>query len=526
MSFLEIDRLSVAINGETILEEVGLAIAPGERVALVGESGSGKSMTAFSIMGLLPRFAERSGRILFRSQDLTAMDDRALCRLRGAEIGMVFQEPATALNPALRIGDQVAEAFRLHGRDARAENVLAVLARVGLDPADVPPTRYPHQLSGGQRQRVGIAMAIACGPKLLIADEPTTALDVTTQSRILQLLDRLIAEEDMSLLLITHDLGVVAQMAERCLVMDRGRVIEQKSTAELFQEPDMPRTKALFDALPGRTFREDARPQEASPALAASAVAYSYPGERRGLWRRERRFAVDHVSLQVEPGHCLGLVGSSGCGKSTLARLLVGLNVPEKGRITLKGSDLVAELAASTKRVRAALQMVFQDPYGSLDPRHLAGRIVTEPLRLRPELWADRLTLCGQMLEAVGLQPGDAAKYPHEFSGGQRQRIAIARALITSPQVLIADEAVSALDVTVQAQILRLLITLQRDFDLAMIFISHNLAVVHDIAHEVAVMADGRIVEQAPTERLFREPNHEVTAELLAAVPSYRPRFR
>jgi peptide/nickel transport system ATP-binding protein len=521
MSLLQITNLTVAINGTPILHDVSLRIEAGEVVAITGESGSGKSMTALAVMRLLPDGSDTTGQITLDGQDITALTEAQMCTLRGNTVGMVFQEPMTALNPVQTIGAQVAETVRLHRPDldpvARAAKVLT---RVGLPPDKVPMTRYPHALSGGQRQRVVIAIAIACGPRLLVADEPTTALDVTTQAQILDLLKQLAAEDGMGLMMITHDLAVVAQMADRIAVMQRGHVVEAGDTPALLAAPQHPYTQALFAAathhvtLPATT--------EQAPLLRVQNVVRDYPLARTRLFTAPGSMrAVDTVSFDIPKGARIGLVGESGCGKSTLTRAILGLEPVQSGTITLDGAP-VFSAGRPNLAVRRRMQVVFQDPYGSFDPRHRVARLITEPFYLLetqpgPSERADRVA---EALTAVGLSPDDAQKYPHQFSGGQRQRIAIARALIIRPELIVFDEAVSALDVSVRAQILDLIAELCGQYDLTYLFISHDLSVVRTITDRVLVMQSGKIVEEGATEAVFANPQHPYTRSLIEAAPT------
>ena len=528
--FFAVERLDIDIHGKRILKGVSLEIGRGEIFGLVGESGSGKSMTALAAMQLLPHGAEARGRILLDGADVLSVSEAAMCRLRGRRIGMVFQEPMTALNPVKTIGEQIAEGLVLHMRMTRAtamERVRALLDRVGLARARVTPERFPHQLSGGQRQRVVIAMAIACRPDLLIADEPTTALDVTIQAQILALIREIVEAEKMGCLLISHDLAVVAEMADRVAIMKDGEIVESGRTAALFANLTHPYSKALMAAsnhVPKRAKGPAHSPANhgLQPILSVRELVRAYPQPRANLFRRNPPVvAVNRVSFDIRPGQSVGLVGESGCGKSTLARALLGLEAPDGGAISVLGQDPHSARGATREAVHRAVQVVFQDPYGSFNPRHRIGRVVAEPLYLlRGEIDAReaRERVAAALIE-VGLTEADMTKYPHEFSGGQRQRIAIARALVTKPKLIIADEPVSALDVSIRAQILDLFADLRARHGLAYLFISHDLSVVRAITDDVMVMNGGQIVERGRTARVFDHPRHPYTRLLVAAAP-------
>jgi peptide/nickel transport system ATP-binding protein len=514
---IAIDRLSLDIHGSPILRDVSLDIAPGEVLGLVGESGSGKSMTALAVMGLLPQGARATGTIRLDGVDLLTQSEAQLCAIRGNRIGMIFQEPMTALNPVKTIGDQVAETLIIHGKANRAEAQRIArdrLDRVGL--SQITRDRYPHELSGGQRQRVCIAAAIALNPRLLIADEPTTALDVTTQAQILALLQSLVADEGLSLLLITHDLAVVADMAKRIGVMQSGQIVDMGPTAHVLSERRHPYTAALFAASSHRPNRTINPTPE--PLLRVDRVTRSYRAPRRGLGRGPEVAAVNDVSFTLHKGESLGLVGESGCGKSTLTRAILGLDPVQGGDIQIFGQSIAPYMPPA---LRAGIQVVFQDPYGSFNPRWRVEKIVAEPFHLlanAPQGRARRDRVA-EALSAVRLSPDDMMKYPHAFSGGQRQRIAIARALITRPKILVLDEAVSALDVSVRARILDLLAALQGELGLSYLFISHDLTVVRAITDRVLVMQAGKIVEQGPTATVFDAPQHPYTRQLITAAP-------
>jgi len=515
------EHLFLEINGTPILRDVSFSLPQGRVLGIVGESGSGKSMTALSLMRLLPRGATSRGRLSLGDTDLSALSEPQMCGLRGRRIAMIFQEPMTALNPVQSIGDQVAEALIIHGMAGRSEARAAAkdrLARVGLAPDRFPLSRYPHELSGGQRQRVCIALAIALRPEVLIADEPTTALDVTTQARILDLLRDLVATEGMAMILISHDLAVVAQMANQIAVMKSGEIVEHGAAADVLAHRRHPYTRALFAAsshAPERT-SEGGGP----PLLEVRDVVRSYAGRRSGLFGpRERLIAVDGVRFTLKAGESLGLVGESGCGKSTLSRAILGLDPVDHGEIRLAGTPVGPDMAPE---LRQRMQVVFQDPYGSFNPRHRVAKLLAEPWHLtgQPKDASERLVTA---LEEVGLSASDLEKFPHEFSGGQRQRLAIARALIARPDLIVLDEAVSALDVSVRATVLDLLVALQRRHGLSYLFISHDLTVVRAVTDRVLVMQAGQVVESGPTQQVFATPHHAYTRQLIDAAPVLPP---
>ncbi len=542
MPLLRVDGLRVEIDGRPVLRDLSFELAAGEVLGLVGESGSGKSMTALALARLLPRRAATTGRVVLAGTDLATLDERQLCAVRGRDVSLVFQEPATALNPLHTIGDQVAETVRVHRRVRRSDALAIaarVLERVGLPPDRVPLERYPHELSGGQRQRVAIALAVALTPKLLIADEPTTALDVTTQARRLELLRDLAREKGMALVLISHDLAVVATLADRIAILRDGRVVEQGTAVQVLRRPAEPYTRELLrNSVPAEALRSDARIDVAGAANARHSAAAPRDGGARALLTAEdvvREYAprsarrgtpplraVDGVSLAIAPGERVGLVGESGSGKSTLVRTLLGLDEPTAGRVLVDGAALHEARGAEQRRLRRLLQIVFQDPYASLNPRHRIERIVAEPLYLldAPPPAAVRRRLVERLLEDVGLEAAHADRYPHAFSGGQRQRIAIARALAIEPRLVVLDEAVSALDATLRTQVLDLLERLRERRGLAYLFVSHDLEVVRAVTDRVLVMQHGRIVEQGPTARVLDAPEHPYTRTLVAASPS------
>jgi peptide/nickel transport system ATP-binding protein len=531
-ALLRVDRLGVEIDGRPVLRDITFDLAPAEVLGLVGESGSGKSMTALALAQLLPRNAVTTGRVLLEGRDLAALDEASLCAIRGRDVSLVFQEPATALNPLHTIGDQVAETVRIHRRVPRTEALAVaarVLERVGLPPDRVPLDRFPHELSGGQRQRVAIALAVALTPKLLVADEPTTALDVTTQARILDLLRDLARETGMALVLVSHDLAVVATLADRIAILKDGAIVEHGAAAQVLRRPAEPYTRELLrNAVPSAALAAERGTADAvapsgggPPLLAAHEVTREYAprGGRRGTPPLR---AVGGVSLAIAAGERVGLVGESGSGKSTLVRTLLGLDEPSAGRVLVDGVALHDARGQEQRRLRRLLQIVFQDPYGSLNPRHRVERIVAEPLHLldTPPSADERRRLVERLLDDVGLEAAHADRYPHEFSGGQRQRIAIARALAVEPRLVVLDEAVSALDATLRTQVLALLERLRVRRGLAYLFVSHDLEVVRAVTDRVLVMQHGRIVEQGPTARVLDAPVHAYTRTLVAASPS------
>jgi len=499
---------------------VDMAVGAGETVAVVGESGSGKSQIMMACMGLLAANGRAEGSVTYRETELLGLPPRALNRFRGDKISMIFQEPMTSLDPLYRIERQIAEPLIHHRGLTRAQarpRVLELLELVGIPDAKARMSAYPHELSGGQRQRVMIAMALANEPDILIADEPTTALDVTIQAQILELLARLQERFGMAILFITHDLGIVRRFADRVYVMNEGRVVECGPTAEIFARPQEAYTKTLLAAEPEG--RKEPVPTDTPTLLEGDDIEVTF-ATKSGLFGRRRSAlkAVDRVSLRLRRGQTIGIVGESGSGKSTLGRALLRL-LPSAGRIRFSGDDIQGWDRRRLRPLRRELQVVFQDPYGSLSPRLTVGQIVTEGLLVHePGLSAKELDRrAGQALEEVQLDAGMRNRYPHEFSGGQRQRIAIARALILKPKVMVLDEPTSALDRSVQKQIVTLLRDLQATHGLSYIFISHDLAVVRAIADEVIVMKAGRMVEQGPTEAIFEQPREAYTRALMAA---------
>ena len=508
------------------VEGVSLELRAGEILCVVGESGSGKSILARSIMALFPSPQVRpsAGRILLHGENLLAARPERLREIRGTRLAMIFQEPMTALNPLLTIGRQIEEVIVVHrggGAGERGRRVREMLASVHLPEPERIAHAYPHQLSGGQRQRAMIAMALALGPECLIADEPTTALDVTTQAQILGLLREVQRERGTAIMFITHDFGVVAEIADRIAVMQAGRLVESGDAQAVLWAPRHPYTRSLISAVPSvrpPPARADFR---ARPALLdAEGVSKSFRSGGRLFGRGSRVVqAANAVSIRVRRGETLGVVGESGSGKSTLARCVSRLIEPDAGRITIGGTDFTALSGRVLRAFRKKVQLVFQDPYGSLDPRQKIGAMIAEGPLLHGESPARARNRAAELLELVGLDARSAERYPHEFSGGQRQRICIARALALEPELLIADEPVSALDVSVQAQVLRLLSDIRDRLGLTMLFITHDLRVAAQVCDTIAVMRAGRIVEQGPVERIFASPQHAYTRELFAAIP-------
>ncbi len=566
LPLLEVEDLTVEFPTDdgsfTAVDGLGFAIAPGETVAIVGESGSGKSVTSLSLLRLVDYAGGRitRGAVRFRGRDgkvsdLAQASPEAMRELRGNEIAMIFQEPMTSLNPVFTVGEQIAEAVMLHqGLDRRAarEEALHLLEKVRIPEPARLLDRHPHQLSGGMRQRVMIAMALSCRPSLLLADEPTTALDVTIQAQILRLMRLLQHEMGMAMMFITHDMGVVAEIADRVVVMYKGCKVEEGSTERIFDAPQHPYTRALLSAVPKlgslrgqllpRPFpllsldggepvpppapQDTVRP--GAPLLEVRDLSTRFEVRKGLLGRLQAKVhAVEHVNFALQPGETLALVGESGCGKSTTGRTLMQLLEASGGSIRFEGRDIAQADAAGRQRLRQQIQYVFQDPFASLNPRMTVGFSIAEPIFTHGLAQGRAVEArVAELLTQVGLKPEHARRYPHEFSGGQRQRICIARALASDPKLIIADEAVAALDVSIQAQIVNLLMELQARRGLAYLFISHDMAVVERISHRVAVMYLGQIVEIGPRQAIFENPQHPYTRKLMAAVPIADPRRR
>ena len=577
---LEVQGLTVRFDTSersvVAVKDLGFHVRAGEVLAIVGESGSGKSVTSLSMMRLIEHGGGTiaSGKISFTRRnggklDLAKAADSVMRTIRGGEISMIFQEPMTSLNPVFSVGTQVAEAVMLHQGLSHAEaeaEALRMLELVRIPEAKQILKRYPHQLSGGMRQRVMIAMALSCKPSLLIADEPTTALDVTIQAQILQLIRQLQEEMGMAVIFITHDMGVVAEVADRVLVMYHGEAVEEGTCEQIFHNPRHPYTQSLLAAVPrlgsmrgtdepapfpllritdpeaeqlGTADMDETPVDMPEPAASAPSVSdgpvlsvdnlITRFDVETGFWGKVKRrvHAVEQVSFNLYPGETLGLVGESGCGKSTIGRSLIGLETPRSGSIVFNGQELTQVSGSQLQKLRRNIQYVFQDPYAALDPRLTVGFSIMEPLLIhkvcsRQE--AERRV--GELLERVDLDPAMAVRYPHEFSGGQRQRVCIARALAMNPEIIIADESVSALDVSVRAQIINLLLALQKEFRIAFLFISHDMAVIERVCHRVAVMYLGQIVELGSRRDVFENPLHPYTKRLMSAVPIPDPSRR
>ncbi|CAB3889415.1 Glutathione import ATP-binding protein GsiA [Achromobacter aegrifaciens] len=563
---LSVRSVSVDFNTENgvfrAVDNLDFEVRPGRTLAIVGESGSGKSVTSMAIMRLTDYTNGRiaTGQILFRDSadreiDLTAASDEDMRAIRGNDIAMIFQEPMTSLNPVFTVGDQIVEAIMLHqqlSRSAARQAARKLLEKVRLPDAEQMLDRYPHQLSGGMRQRVMIAMALSCQPRLLIADEPTTALDVTIQAQILNTVRELQRDLGTAVIFITHDMGVVAEMADDVVVMLRGKKVEQGTVDEIFNAPKHPYTRALLAAVPrlgsltgrdlplrtpqtvleGDTLREvgETREQDTArydePVLRVEKLTTRFDVGHNFFGRVTHRVhAVEEVSFDVYPGETLALVGESGSGKSTIGKTLQQLVAPTSGAVRYNGQDIFSMDSAGRQRLRQEIQYIFQDPYASLDPRKTVAFSIAEPIRTHGLLTSEDAIArrIGELLEQVGLKPEHAKRYPHEFSGGQRQRVCIARALASNPKLIIADESVSALDVSIQAQILNLLMDLQKDRGLSYLFITHDMAVVEKVSHRVAVLYLGQIVELGTRRQIFESPQHAYTKKLLAAVPVAEP---
>lgn len=524
---LSVEHLSVSFNHrQKVVDDISFAIYSGETFALVGESGSGKSITALSVLRLLPGNASLTAdRISLQGDNLLTRSEFDLCSIRGSRIGLIFQDPMSSLNPVMTIGSQIEEVINIHfslPRETLKQRVLELLQQVEIPNPQQRINDYPHQLSGGQRQRVMIAIALAGKPDLLIADEPTTSLDVTIQAQILALLKNIQQQTGMALWLISHDLALVSTMADRVAVMQQGKIVETGATADFFNQPKHPYTRKLLNALPSMQSCLTHSRQEKPPLLQVNDFYCYYP-IRKGIFKRvvDHVRAVDGVSFTIQQGKTLALVGESGCGKTTLGKSLLNLIPGSTGQVIIDGVKLDKLSGESLRLQRANIQIVFQDPFSSMNPRMLVGDIIAEGIRaLHPEVDSDeRKARVRLLLKQVDLPEDSALRYPHEFSGGQRQRICIARALAVEPKLIVCDEPTSALDVSVQAQIIQLLKTLQQQKGVSYLFITHDLAVVAEIADDVAVMYQGKIIEQGSVAQVLFKPEHAYTKKLLAAVP-------
>ncbi|MBT9246438.1 ABC transporter ATP-binding protein (plasmid) [Gemmobacter fulvus] len=511
------------------VEDISFELRRGQILCVIGESGSGKSVTANTIMGLLPKVIEvTAGSIEVEGREIIGLGPETLRSLRGRVVSMIFQDPLSALNPLMTVGAQIDEAMQAHGignPTSRRERAIELMTEVGLPDPELMYHQYPFRLSGGQRQRVMIAMALALEPTILIADEPTTALDVTTQAQILKLIREIQHRKGMSVMFITHDFGVVAEIADSVVVMEKGKVVEQGSAKKVLQSPDHPYTRRLIAAVPHLTGidRTPMATTDTKPVIKVENLAKTYRSGSALLRTLRVVPAVNGVSFEVAPGRTLGVVGESGSGKSSLGRLLIKLMQADSGRILFDGTDIAPLQEAGFRALRQKIQLIFQDPFASLNPRMTIGRILTVGPIAHGADFATARTEARDLLNLVGLDAGAFDRYPHEFSGGQRQRIGIARALMFKPKLLIADEAVSALDVSIQAQILQLLDRIQRETGVSMIFITHDLRVASQICDQIAVMQKGRIVEQGPPSQIFLNPQSAYTRELVAAIPGERP---
>ena len=515
--------LPKAMERPHAVNNVSFDLMDGEILCIIGESGSGKSVTASAVMGLLPSIIQvTAGSIWFKGMDLLSADDVTLQGLRGRAVSIIFQDPLSALNPLMTIGDQIIEVLDAHKvgtPESRRQKVKELLTEVGLPDADLLQHQYPFRLSGGQRQRVMIAMALALDPDVLIADEPTTALDVTTQAQILELIRKIQRRKKMSVMFITHDFGVVAEIADRVIVMEKGHLVEQGTAAQVLNAPTHPYTQRLIAAVPRMTTRDRDAIADTPVVLEVEKLNKTYRSGGGFLSKARTVQAVSDVSFSIRKGRTLGVVGESGSGKSSLGRVLLKLLKSDSGRILFDGRDIAALTDEQFRPLRPYIQMIFQDPFASLNPRHTIGRILTVGPIAHGLPMHEAKAKALRLLKRVGLDEGAFDRFPHEFSGGQRQRVGIARALMFDPVLLVADEAVSALDVSIQAQILKLLAEIQQDTKVAMIFITHDLRVASQICDEVAVMYKGEIVECGPPSQIFRAPEHAYTQRLLAAIP-------
>ncbi len=530
-TLIEISDLKVCFGDNVAVDGIDLRIKRGETFVLLGESGCGKSITALTMMRLLPNAARvKSGQVLLDGEDLLRLSEKRMRQIRGGKIGMIFQEPQTSLNPVMKIGDQIAESLiwhnKLNGNSSRAA-VIKLLEDVGITDPERRYDEYPHQFSGGMKQRVMIAMALAGEPELLIADEPTTALDVTIQAQVLELLQTLQREHNMAILFITHDLGVASKMADHVGVMYAGKIVEKAPRDQFFRAPAHPYSRTLFDALPSRLKRQQEEQKKNRSAsngvlMEVKNLDIHFP-IRSGFFKRVTGYvkAVNNISLTLEKGKTIAMVGESGSGKTTFGKGVLQLVKPTNGSVIFEGEDLTRLTPAQLRKHRSDIQIIFQDPYSSMNPRMIVGDIIEEGMIAQGigKTRQERIRRVEELLVQVGLEKTHRMRYPHEFSGGQRQRICIARALAVDPKLIICDEPTSALDVSVQSQILKLLKDLQDRLDLTYLFITHNIGVVDYIAHKVAVMYRGEIVEYGDVDQVLYHPQHPYTRELLSAVP-------
>ncbi|MCA0921404.1 ABC transporter ATP-binding protein [Pseudooceanicola nanhaiensis] len=507
------------------VQDISFDLLPGQILCIIGESGSGKSVTANAVMGLLPKVIRiEGGSIVMDETDVLSAQPATLRGLRGRAVAMIFQDPLSALNPLMTVGDQITEVMMAHGVGTAADRkrrAIDLLTEVGLPDPELMYHQYPFRLSGGQRQRVMIAMALTLEPSILIADEPTTALDVTTQAQILDLIRDIQRRKGMSVMFITHDFGVVAEIADSVVVMEKGHIVEQGSAEKVLKSPEHPYTRRLIAAVPHLTGTDRHPPltEKVAPVLKVEGLMKTYSSGSKWLRSYREVKAVQDVSFELAPGRTLGVVGESGSGKSSLGRLLVKLMESDGGKILFEGTDIAAMKEAEFRSLRPKIQMIFQDPFASLNPRATIGHILTVGPVAHGMPHREAREAAKALLTHVGLDAGAYGRYPHEFSGGQRQRVGIARALMFKPKLLVADESVSALDVSIQAQILKLLDQVQQETGVSMIFITHDLRVASQICDEIAVMQKGRVVESGPPSRIFLDPQSPYTRELVAAIP-------
>ena len=534
---LSVENLNVEIKskgiGTKIVDDLSFDVNRGEILSIVGESGSGKSITAKAILGLLPHNCSVNGRIFFEEQNLLNLNEKKLRKIRGSGIGMIFQEPMTALNPVLSIGKQMTEALVINGvcnQTEANERAVEMLDRVSITEPKKRLKQFPHEFSGGMRQRMMIAMVMLIEPSILIADEPTTALDVTIQAQILDLLNSIVSETEIGLVLITHDMGVVAETANKVLVMYDGKKVENSNVSKIFKKPTQTYTKSLLAAIPRldiKTLEQKISVPSTKPVVKINRVSKTFAKEKSFFFDGLKTRALDEISLEINYGETLALVGESGSGKSTLGRAIIKLVDVDSGSIEIENLDINAISVNDLRKMRSSVQMIFQDPYSSLDPRFSIGRSIAEPILIQKKCSrAEIKDRVSTLLESVGLTPDMAKRYPHEFSGGQRQRIAIARALASEPKIIVADEPTSALDVTIQAQILELLNNLKNERKISLLFITHDLAVVRQISDKVAVMCEGKILEKGPTDSILGNPQNAYTKSLLNAAPNPDPEKR